>query len=51
MNNFLFDYDYIIPLNYKGKRGLNVDIDEILKNTINTTIDFFRQLGQLWSIH
>ena len=39
MKNFLFYYDGIIPLNYKGKGGLNNDIDEILKNTINTTID------------
>ena len=40
MNNFQFDYEDIIPLNYKGKSGLNDDIDEILKNTINTTIDW-----------
>ena len=40
MNNFEFNYDDITPLNYKGKQGLNDDLDEILKNTINTTIDW-----------
>ena len=53
MNNFLFDFDDIIPLNYKGKGGFNDDIDEILKNTINTTIDWkkressIKKLGQI----
>ena len=53
MNNFLFDYEDLIPLNYKGKPGLNDDIDEILKNTINTTIDWkkressIKKLGQI----
>ena len=40
MNNFQFDYEGIIPLNYKGKQNINDDLDEILKNTINTTIDW-----------
>ena len=53
MKNFQFDYEDIIPLNYKGKQGLNEDIDEILKNTINTTIDWkkrensLKKLGQI----
>ena len=53
MNNFEFDYDDIIPLNYKGKQGLNEDLDEILKNTINTTIEWkkressLKKLGQI----
>ena len=53
MNNFQFDYEDIIPLNYKGKQGLNEDIDEILRNTINTTIDWkkrensLKKLGQI----
>ena len=53
MNNFEFDYDDIIPLDYKGKQGLNEDLDEILKNTINTTIDWkkrensLKKLGQI----
>ena len=53
MNNFQFDYDDINPLNYKGKQGLNDDLDEILKNTINTTIDWkkresaIKKLGQI----
>ena len=53
MNNFQFDYEDIIPLDYKGKQGLNEDLDEILKNTINTTIDWkkrensLKKLGQI----
>ena len=53
MNNFQFDYEDIIPLNYKGKQGLNDDLDDILKNTINTTIDWkkresaLKKLGQI----
>ena len=53
MNNFEFDYDDIAPLNYKGKQGLNDDLDEILKNTINITIDWkkrensIKKLGQI----
>ena len=53
MNNFEFNYDDIIPLDYKGKQGLNDDLDEILKNTINTTIDWkkrensLKKLGQI----
>ena len=53
MNNFQFDYEGIIPLNYKGKQNINDDLDEILKNTINTTIDWkkrensLKKLGQI----
>ena len=53
MNNFQFDYEDINPLNYKGKSGLNDDLDEILNNTINTTIDWkirenaLKKLGQI----
>ena len=53
MNNFQFDYEGIIPLNYKGKQTINDDLDEILKNTINTTIDWkkrenaLKKLGQI----
>ena len=53
MNNFDFNYDDINPLNYKGNQGLNEDLDEILKNTINTTIDqkkrekSIKQIGQI----
>ena len=53
MNNFQFDYEGIIPLNYKGKQNINDDLDEILKNTINTTIDWkkressIKKLGQI----
>ena len=55
MNNFEFDYDDIIPLNYKGKQGLSEDLDEILKNTINITIEWkkressLKKLGQIIS--
>ena len=53
MNDFQFDYEDIVPLNYKGKQELNADLEEILKNTINTTIDWkirensLKKLGQI----
>jgi hypothetical protein len=53
MNNFQFDYEGIVPLNYKGKQTINDDLEEILKNTINTTIDWkkrenaLKKLGQI----
>ena len=47
MNNFEFDYDDLIPLDYNGKQGLNEDLDEILKNTINTTIDWKKRENSL----
>ena len=53
MNDFQFDYEDIEPLNYKGKQGLNADLEEILNNTINTTIDWkkressLKKLGQI----
>ena len=53
MNNFEFDYEDLEPLDYNGRQGLNEDIDEILKNTINTTIDWkkrensLKKLGQI----
>ena len=40
MNNFEFEYDDIIPINYKGKKEVNEDLEEIYKNTINVTIDW-----------
>ena len=40
MNNFEFEYDDIIPINYTGKKNISEDLDEILKNTINVTIDW-----------
>ena len=53
MNNFQFDYEGINPLNYKGKQSINDDLDEILKNTINITIDWkkreaaIKKVGQI----
>ena len=53
MNNFEFDYEDLEPLDYNGNKGLTEDIDEILKNTINTTIDWkkrensLKKLGQI----
>ena len=38
MNNFEFEYDDIIPINYKGKKEVNEDLEEIYKNTTNVTI-------------
>ena len=40
MNNFEFEYDDLTPINYKGKKDIIEDLDEILKNTINVTIDW-----------
>ena len=40
MNNFEFEYDDIIPINYKGKKEVNEDLEEIYKNTTNITIDW-----------
>lgn len=40
MNDFQFNYDDIEPLNYNGQKGLSEDLDEIIKNTINVTIDW-----------
>ena len=40
MNNFEFDYDDLEPINYTGKKDVSEDLDEILKNTINVTIDW-----------
>ena len=40
MNNFEFEYDDIIPINYKGKKEVNEDLEEIYKNTTNVTIDW-----------
>ena len=50
MNNFHFDYEGINPLNYKGKQTINDDLDEILKNTINTTIDWKKRENSLKKI-
>ena len=47
MNDFQFDYDDIEPLNYKGQKGLSEDLDEIIKNTINVTIDWKKREGAL----
>ena len=40
MNNFEFEYDDLTPINYTGKKNISEDLDEILKNTINVTIDW-----------
>ena len=40
MNNFEFDYDDLEPINYTGKKDVSEDLDEILKNTMNVTIDW-----------
>ena len=40
MNNFEFEYDDITPINYKGKKEINEDLEEIYKNTTNVTIDW-----------
>ena len=40
MNNFEFEYDDITPINYKGKKEISEDIEEIYKNTTNLTIDW-----------
>ena len=40
MNNFEFEYDDLTPINYKDKKDVSEDLDEILKNTINVTIDW-----------
>ena len=53
MNNFEFEYDDITPINYKGKKEINEDLEEIYKNTINVTIDWkirenaLKQLGKI----
>ena len=40
MNNFEFEYDDITPINYKGKKEISEDLEEIYKNTTNITIDW-----------
>ena len=40
MNNFEFEYDDLTPINYTGKKNISEDLDEILKNTMNVTIDW-----------
>ena len=40
MNNFEFEYEDLTPINYTGKKNISEDLDEILKNTINVTIDW-----------
>ena len=40
MNNFEFEYDDITPINYKGKKEISEDLEEIYKNTTNLTIDW-----------
>ena len=40
MNNFEFEYDDITPINYEGNNEINEDLDEILTNTTNITIDW-----------
>ena len=40
MNNFEFEYDDITPINYEGNKDISEDLDEILKNTTNITIDW-----------
>ena len=40
MNNFEFEYNDLTPINYTGKKDVSEDLDEILKNTINVTIDW-----------
>ena len=40
MNNFEFEYDDLTPINYTGKKNISEDLDEILKNTINVTLDW-----------
>ena len=40
MNNFEFEYDDLTPINYKGKKEVNEDLEEIYKNTTNLTIDW-----------
>ena len=47
MNDFQFNYDDIEPLNYNGQKGLSEDLDEIIKNTINVTIDWKKREGAL----
>ena len=53
MNNFEFEYDDITPINYKGKKEINEDLEEIYKNTTNVTIDWkirenaLKQLGKI----